>query len=635
MDVSVLFVAPFASLYDTARQVIDEQFADKMGRIEVIKGDLDESLVTVKNAVEGGVQVIVSRGGTGKLIDEHVDVPVVFVRVSLVDVVKILMTQGRGYDKVGIAGFKNVIYGSEEIGQCLGIELVEIPLQGEAEAVEKIAKAIADGVQFIIGDAVAVKVARRLGIAGEIISSGREAVFAALKEALLLAEIRREEQERSAVLRSVIAQSTDGIVVTDAAGCITMINSQAEKIFKLSSFEAAGKPLSRVLPELKTEQAKLDDGYFDDFTRIGDKSFVVKRSALGINNEAIGEVFSLQNISQLQKIERNVRKKLHQKGLIAKNHMTDIIGSSPACLEMKRKASKYALTDSTILVTGESGTGKEILVQSIHNASLRSDGPFVAVNCAALPENLLESELFGYEEGAFTGAKRGGRQGLFELAHGGTIFLDEIGEMPMALQSRLLRVLQEKEIMHIGGDSIIPIDVRVIAATNQNLVQMVENKTFREDLYYRLNILRIQMPSLEMRQADIPLLARELVRKMKMLNPQITGIDLSATEYLQRLHWPGNIRQLSNVMERAMLLSEETVITRRGLIATLDSSENPAAPASLESAASPNESVRTLAELEYDTLQQVLEEENFNFSRAAARLGIHRTTLWRRMRKKK
>ena len=195
-----------------------------------------------------------------------------------------------------------------------------------------------------------------------------------------------------------------------------------------------------------------------------------------------------------------------------------------------------------------------------------AQGPFVAINCAALPENLLESELFGYVDGAFTGAKRGGRQGMFELAHGGTLFLDEIGEMPLSLQSRILRVLQEREVMPLGGESIIPIDVRIIAATNQNLSKMVEEGNFRRDLYYRLNILRIHMPTLAERKEDIPLLADELLQKMKDINPNLKSITKEAKLFLSICDWPGNIRQFVNMMERIMLLTDGEIITKQDVI---------------------------------------------------------------------
>lgn len=242
-----------------------------------------------------------------------------------------------------------------------------------------------------------------------------------------MAAIRRDEQRKAEQLRSVVNESHDGIIVVDPKGCISILNPVAEKIFHMACLDVRGKFFDKVFQELSA-------GEFDEknnLIKIRDKQYTIRKSPIYVQNTYQGYIYNLQNISEVQKLEHSIRKKLSSKGLVAKHTMEDIIGKSEACLNMKKKAAKYALTQSTILITGESGTGKEILVQSIHNMSVRAKGPFVAINCAALPENLLESELFGYVEGAFTGARRGGRQGMFELAHGGTLFLDEIGEMPL------------------------------------------------------------------------------------------------------------------------------------------------------------------------------------------------------------
>lgn len=274
-----------------------------------------------------------------------------------------------------------------------------------------------------------------------------------------------------------------------------------------------------------------------------------------------------------------------------------------------------------------------MLVQSIHNLSTRSNGPFVAVNCAALPENLLESELFGYVEGAFTGAKKGGRQGLFELAHSGTLFLDEIGEMPLPLQSRILRVLQEKEVMPLGGEKVIPVDVRIVAATNKNLLQMVKAGNFREDLYYRLNILRIHMPTLQERKTDIPLLIAKFLQDMKNINLRITGMSEDAQKYLMNYNWPGNIRQFVNMMERIMLLSTGPLIDLRDVQdAYADDLEKDIVVTSNEQESQIVNNVQKLSDVEESFLNKILAEENFNFTKAAKRLGIHRTTLWRKLK---
>lgn len=621
MKEQVLFVAPFDDLVKIAEQVVQERFP-RQNLIRIVQGDLQEASDVVREAVESGVEVIVSRGGTAEFIERVVDVPLVRIQVAVTDILRALRRNGEYPEKIGIAGFGNILYGFEELGKVLGIEFCEIVLEKQEEAQEKIAAAVKNGVTLIVGDAISTKVARRLGVRGELIHSGKEAVYKALREAVQLARIRREEQRKSELLRMMVRQSEDGIVATDPAGRISLLNPVAEKIFKLSRAELAGCLLAEALPQLVAVNFS-EDGH--ELQNINGKTFTVKCGTIRVKSEQVGQIYTLQNITALQKLEQNIRKKLSAKGLVARHQMEDIIGKSPACLAMKKKASKYALTQSTILITGESGTGKELLVQGIHNTSLRANGPFVAINCAALPENLLESELFGYEEGAFTGAKRGGRQGLFELAHGGTLFMDEIGEMPLSLQSRILRVLQERVVMHLGGDSLIPVDVRIVAATNQNLAKMVEEGKFRQDLYYRLNILRIHMPTLAQRAEDIPLLARQMVSAMAGLNESIKGVDGAACAYLQQRDWPGNIRQLANMMERVMLLSAGPLITRQDLVDAYDEDDEPCllrAP-----------SKDSLAAIEQKTLQRVLEEENFNYSRAARRLGIHRTTLWRKLNK--
>lgn len=631
MDARILLVAPFQDLYEVAEKVVMEQFGEAHGNVKVIQGNLQECMDSVRQEIETGTEVIISRGGTATLIEQNVDIPVLPIEVGVIDILRAMMTNGKYPDKVGIAGFENVIYGCEEMESLLGIHFYEIYLHDEAEAKAKIKEALSHGVELIVGDAISVNLAAEFGVPGIMIHSGREAVYKVIREAQIIGNIRRQEKEKSVLVRTMIDQSAEAIIATDTDNRITLFNSMAEKLFCISHFEALGKLLFEVIPALRLCETDTIDGVIEDIQQFGDKTIAVKKAILQLADETIGQIYTLQNVSQIQKLEQNVRKKLHKKGLVAKVHMEDIIGTSSICMAMKKKAVKYALTQSTILVTGDSGTGKEMLVQSMHNLSTRANGPFVAVNCAALPEHLLESELFGYEEGSFTGAKRGGRQGLFELAHGGTLFLDEIGEMPISLQSRLLRVLQEKEIMHIGGDSVIPVDVRIIAATNQNLAKMIEEKLFRGDLYYRLNILRIHIPTLQDRREDIPLLAKELMRKLGKVNLNVQRLDSGALEYLKQCNWQGNIRQLANIIERVMLLSDGPVITKQDIVEARDEVN-----IDIEQGIDEERDFSTdnLGRMEKDTLLRVLNEEKFNYSRAATRLGIHRTTLWRKLNKK-
>ena len=266
---------------------------------------------------------------------------------------------------------------------------------------------------------------------------------------------------------------------------------------------------------------------------------------VAVNGIAAGVVISFQNVDKVQQLEGHIRKKLSNKGLTAKHHLSDIVHCSRLIDETIEDACRYAAASSNILIVGETGTGKELFAQGIHNASQRRNGPFVAINCAAMPENLLESELFGYEEGAFTGARKGGKPGLFEFAHGGTLFLDEVEGMSPALQVKLLRVLQEHEIMRVGGNKIISVDVRIVAATNESLEEKVRDGSFRRDLYYRLNTLPVLIPPLCRRGEDVFLLMERFCRELKgefVLSEEVKKI-------FRTYSWPGNIRELRNLAE--------------------------------------------------------------------------------------
>jgi PAS domain S-box-containing protein len=307
----------------------------------------------------------------------------------------------------------------------------------------------------------------------------------------------------------------------------------------------------------------------------------------------------------------------------AKYSWENIVGESEKILQAKYLAAKAAQTNSNVLLLGKSGTGKELFAHAIHNASNRSHYPFVKVNCAAIPQELLESELFGYEEGAFTGAKKGGKVGKFELANGGSIFLDEIGDMPFKMQAKLLRVLQEKEVERIGSNSPKSIDVRVIAATNQNLEELVAKGQFREDLYYRLNVMSIYIPSLQERKEDIEILAYKLLEKLSNgMGKYVKKISPKTLEYLRGHNWPGNVRELENVLERAINLTDSDTIlpvhlpmyiTQR----TVTKGEGPLRPLK-----------EIIEETEIEVIKRVLERTKGNKQKTAKILNISRSSLY-------
>ena len=332
------------------------------------------------------------------------------------------------------------------------------------------------------------------------------------------------------------------------------------------------------------------------------------------------------------KDENEVRRNF-AKGLVAKYTIKDLIHSSSAMRDIVKKAVRYASSDSTILLNGETGTGKEILAQSIHNMGRRAKGPFVSINCAAIPDQLLENELFGHEEGAFTGSRKGGKIGLFELAHTGTIFLDEIASTPPNVQASLLRVLQEKKVMRIGSDRLIPIDVRVIAASNRNLVEEVRSGRFREDLFFRLNVLIINMPPLRERIEDLEIIVSDL---MKRISHKYSMKPISIPDHhirkLMRYPWSGNIRQLENFIERLLLLSDSVFDPDifDELFRELET-HNVAAP-NVRAQAVRRHAIDMREYTQEKIINEVLLDAKFCKKKAAQMLGISRTTLWRKMK---
>ena len=356
-------------------------------------------------------------------------------------------------------------------------------------------------------------------------------------------------------LNKVLNQVNDGILAFTKDGKITVFNQKCEEIFKTRYFVAIGKEITNIIRDKALTDFMIEKFSVNDhLLKVGENEYAVSRF---FANKLDAYIVTFKSTKEIAEIESKMRKNLIKKGHIGKYNFSDIIYSSETMYKTIETARKIAKTDLSTLIYGESGTGKELFSSSIHNSSLRESGPYLAVNFSALPEELVESELFGYEEGAFTGAKKGGRVGLFEQATGGTIFLDEIGDTSLKIQARLLRVLQEKEIMKVGGSEIIPINVRVIAATNKDLVKMCQEGKFREDLYYRLKKLSLTTPPLRKSKEDIEVLIQHFIKKNNR-----NDIELSS-EVLSRLtshHWPGNVRELENAVEYMLAVCDGKVI---------------------------------------------------------------------------
>jgi PAS domain S-box-containing protein len=618
-------IAPYKALKREAQSAVKELGLD----VIVAEGDLAEGVSAAREALKKGVEVFISRGGTALLIAKTLAVPVVEIQVSPFDILRCLYQLRNYQGSLGIIGFRNVVYGCESLGKMLGMKLRQIVVESQEDALEKIADAAKAGIEMIIGDAVSVKQAERLGLKGMLVVSGKEALVKAIEEARKIAEVKIREQGRSELLRVVVDNSHDGIIAIDRDERITLFNPAAEKIFSVKAVDVIGSPIRDLIPNTELPNV-LKDGqtHNDALHHVKGKTVVAQRFAVKVNEDSIAAIANFKDVTDLQRLEQIVRQKMHTKGFVSKANLGHLIGKSASILKLKERAKKFALVDATVLISGESGTGKEVLAQSIHNLSRRAKGPFVAINCAALPESLLESELFGYEEGAFTGAKRGGKQGLFELAHGGTIFLDEIGEMPLKLQAELLRVLQEHEVRRIGGDCIIPVDVRIIAATNHRFQALIRNGMFREDLYYRLAVLKVSMPALRERKSDIPLLAEYFLAKHGHLNPRAHRIQVQSLQPLEKYDWPGNVRELEHVVQQLLILTDGENITRENVDELL---QELMLERQFDLEAGAESGGEKLADIEAGFIHKVLAEENYNKTQAAKRLGIHRSTLQRKL----
>lgn len=368
-----------------------------------------------------------------------------------------------------------------------------------------------------------------------------------------LANSVNNEKRLNQKLESVFNAVHEGIISMDEWGDITVFNEEAETVLGLSAENCLGKTYWDVIPEFNLNQifrSHVEES--NQLLEIRNKVLLVTKVPMILDGHLMGVVVTFQDVTIVQRNEQEIRKNSSRLGLTTKYSFENIIGVSDCISSTKQVAVRLAESDFTVLITGENGTGKEVFAQAVHKYSTRRDGPFVPVNFAGLTESLAESELFGYEEGSFTGAKKGGKMGLFELAHNGTIFLDEIGDAPLGIQAALLRVLQERQVMRVGGNRVIPINVRVIAATNRNLNSMVSKGDFREDLYYRLNVLPLNIPNLRERQEDLFILIDYFLRD--------NGIKLQFTPEVKNVllnySWPGNIRELENFIKYLKVIVE-------------------------------------------------------------------------------
>lgn len=541
------------------KQNIEELFPEDIKQGKIIIDILDSERIEEQGRLleKKGAKAIIARSGGYRHTIGKVDVPVIQFKINTLDILYALKTAGK-FGKDLVLVISDLEYFNYEDWKDMINARVIIEKFDSLEAIEgrvvKYASSPLDVV--IVGGGIPCGFAQKIGLKYVPISASNESIIEIVMSARALIDSLYEQKYQNEMLTKTLDGVHDAVVAIDRESNIILYNERAKETLKRDRQDVIGRNLAEVLPELSFMTNVLKAKLYRTNEIINLKRIVIaaNTSLLEVDGHVLGALCSFQDITKLQSLEKKIRYELNKKGLTAKYHFEDIIAYDPVMKDTVSKAIKIGLTDGTVMIYGESGTGKEMIAQSIHNISSRKNEPFVAINCAALTESLLESELFGYEEGAFTGARKGGKPGLFELAHGGTVFLDEINSVSSALQAKLLRVLEEKEVMRIGSDYIIPLDVRIISAANERLEMKIEEGSFRSDLFYRLSILELNVPPLRERKLDIVPIFKHYLSTLTESSG--LSIDHELEERLKAYPWPGNVRELRNNAQRYVLFGE-------------------------------------------------------------------------------
>lgn len=630
MRVEFAVISPSSTMTSKFKKILAQRKID----CPVIQASQNDATPIAEELIRQGIKIIISRGNTARMLRKKLEIPVIEEKHTFFDC---------------YIGYQNALKISHNIAflatsdSFLKILKKSKPLlpyaricpidaqKSEAHIQAEIEKLANMGIEVAIGGISLRDTVTRYGIQYVMTETDEDAVNDAIEEALYHLNIEderlRKNQElkrRHEMIQAVMNCTSDGIFSVDQDGIVTNINENARRMLPELT---PGHPVDRILK----------GGFFDSTLKHGETlsnmlintrkaPLILNLAPVCINDSVIGATATVQYQHEIQRMEQKIRHSLLTSGHVSNLTFDDIIGSSPALQSAKALAQRCAAVDSTVLILGETGTGKELFAQSIHNASKRRAAPFVAINCAALPASVLESELFGYVKGAFTGARSEGKPGMFELAHNGTIFLDEISETPPEVQLKLLRVIQERKVIRLGDDRVTSVNVRIIAASNKDLMELVQNGEFREDFYYRICVLELQVPTLDQRKEDIPELVRYFLKNPKLPAKNITD---GALAVLMEQSWRGNIRQLSNMVERLAVICDTETITAELVAHTVlkarQRTDNTAPLRNLLRAEP--------AQTEREWIRVVLQQNQGNRERSAKQLGISTTTLWRKMKR--
>lgn len=621
-------------------RVIEENLNSKNINFKLVSGLAFYDAIKIAKEYKGPADAVISGSSIVPELKQRFNVPIVEIRIDGIDLLEaILKFHSRSPNDVIVI----CIYGApkpvlDDLARVAHLQIKQVIYNNLDEIKSRMEEIAHAGVKSIIATTLPCLLARDYGIEG-IPFYSQAALNANLEEAVQLAYLHRCQTDFSDQLQVVGDCSLQGIIGTNIVGRVTFVNSTACNILGDKPCMIVGESIMKILPgfELVCDSSQ----WRPQKLNLQGKELLVIVKPISASSSATGFILSIQeNIDVTPQLGIKSHRERTKSNFTAQWTLNDILGASNQIYNVKNKAALFSNSDFPVLITGETGVGKELFAQGMHNASLRAHRPFISINCASLPETLLESELFGYEEGSFTGGKKGGKEGLLELANTGTLFLDEIGDLSASAQAKLLRVLEENEMFRIGGRNLVPINIRIIAATNKNLECEVNEGHFRSDLYYRISVLRIEVPPLRERLEDIPELFEHFLLSGSQRNEaRLQEIMLKVLPKIQILDWPGNVRQLKAFTERLVIFVAAGLLNDEMLNNLVDEVKN------ANPILNKKPTHRTINELECqihplqrmynlspDVVREALVTVGGSKSRAGELLGVSRVTIWRKLR---
>lgn len=622
----IVIFAPSEAFASVAAALIEERALSN--HVCLVEATGSRTLKYAEELVRAGSRIFISRGRNTSLLQKNITIPVIDVPYLYEEIYHSVKATGCLPQEVALVGFDKAFQIMNKYKAISGQDIQIICPDSPATTERDVSRELRPGIKALIGGFSVKQAAGLRKLKNIPLMVEPENVSLAIDSALNILAAMEHKDEYLSVISATVNRISSAVLNYDAEGRLLFSNEKARLLFR-----PAGSEQIREL--IFPDKAETYTTRQERIITFESNNYMAEYLPVIVNRKIRSIVIIVSSENSIQSAEIQLRLNRSRKGYQAKSSFYHIVGKSMAIKSTIRLAEKYARSGNAVLITGETGTGKEIFAQSIHNQSSRAQEPFVAINCAALPQSLLESELFGYVKGAFTGANKEGKMGIFEMAHKGTVFLDEIGEMDLSVQAKLLRVLQEKEVCRLGDDRIIPVDIRIISATNKDLPELVRAGRFREDLLYRLNVLELRLPPLRERREDIPLLIRSYIEKS---NSPVRFSE-KAVKLLGEGKYPGNVRQLFNLLERIVTLTETSEILPEDLDGIIPDKENffinngKAGPETVEEDEQPSVLSQTVRYSEQRRIEECLRNNRGNRGKTAEELNISTATLWRKMKK--